>query len=108
MTGKPYSRQLRVGLANSASPLAQGGQRVIAVPASDDNRLPDQNNFDVSLGRRFEVGRVQLNLDVQLFNVLNEDTYDWWEELTVAPNEQYVPGEYVFPRRVMIRLGLEF
>ncbi len=108
MTGKPYSRQLIVGLRNSASPLAQGGQRIIAIPASDDARLPDQNNFDLSLGRRFDVGAVELKLDVQLFNVFNEDTHDWWEELTVARNEEYVPAGYLFPRRVMLRFGLEF
>ena len=108
MTGKPYSRQLRVGLSASASPLAQGGVDVIAIPASDDTRLPDQNNLDLSFGRRFEVGAVELKLDVQLFNVFNEDTYDWWEELTVAPDEEYVPNGYLFPRRAMIRFGIEF
>ncbi len=108
LTGKPYSRQLTVGLENSASPLAQGGQTVIAVPASDDNRLPDQNLVDLSFGRRFDAGRVELKLDLQLFNVFNEDVHDWWEELTVAPDEMYVPDGYVYPRRVMLRLGLEF
>ncbi len=108
MTGRPYNRQLTVGLEKSASPLAQGGQTVIAVPASDDVRLPDQNNLDVSLGRRFDAGRAQLKLDVQLLNVFNEDTHDWWEELTVAPDEQYVPSGYLYPRRVILRLGIEF
>ena len=108
MTGKPFSRQLTVGLRNSASPLAQGGQRVIAVPASDDNRLPDQNNFDVSFGRRFEVGQVELKLDLQVLNVFNEDTHDWWETLQVPADEVYVPSGYLVPRRVMIRFGLQF
>ncbi len=108
MTGKPYSRQLTVGLRNSASPLAQGGQRVIAIPASDDARLPDQNNFDVALGRRFDVGELQLKLDLQVFNVFNEDTFDWWQTLQVPADEVYVPSGYLFPRRVMIRFGLEF
>jgi len=108
MSGKPYSRQLLVGARSSASPLAQGSQRLIAIPASDDTRLPDQNNFDVSLGRRFDVGKVQLKLDVQMFNIFNEDTYDWWQSLQVPPDEEYVPSGYLFPRRVMIRFGLEF
>ncbi len=108
MTGKPYSRQVRIGGRGSPAPLAQGQQRVIAVPASDDARLPDQNNFDLSFGRRFDLGRAQLKLDLQLLNVLNEDTHDWWQELTVGPDEEYVPSGYLFPRRVMIRLGLEF
>ncbi|MCY3933691.1 MAG: TonB-dependent receptor [Acidobacteria bacterium] len=108
MTGKPYNRQLLVGGRASPSPLAQGQQTVIAVPASDDTRLPDQNNFDLSFGRRFDLGRAQLKLDLQLLNVFNEDTYDWWEELTVAPDEEFVPSGYLFPRRVMIRFGFEF
>ena len=88
MTGKPYNRQLRVGLPNSASPLAQGGVRVIAIPASDDTRLPDQNNFDLSFGRRFDVGQVQLKLDLQVLNVFNEDTWDWWDTLQVPADEE--------------------
>ncbi|MCY3972265.1 MAG: TonB-dependent receptor [Acidobacteria bacterium] len=108
MTGKPYNRQLRVGLANSASPLAQGGVNVIAIPASDDTRLPDQNNFDLSFGRRFDVGEVKLKLDLQVLNVFNEDTWDWWDTLQVPTDEEYVASGYLFPRRVMIRFGLEF
>ena len=108
MTGKPYNRQLTVGQANSASPLAQRATRVIAIPASDDTRLPDQNNFDIALGRRFDVGQIQLKLDVQVFNVFNEDTHDWWQDLRVPVDDEYVPSGYLFPRRVMIRFGLEF
>jgi len=108
MTGKPYNRQLTVGLRNSAAPLAQGGVGVIAIPASDDTRLPDQNNLDLSFGRRFDVGQVQLKLDLQVLNVFNEDTWDWWDTLQVPPDEVYVPSGYLFPRRVMIRFGLEF
>lgn len=108
MTGRPYNRQLTVGLRNSASPLAQGGQSVIAIPASDDTRLPDQNNFDLSFGRRFDVGQVQLKLDLQVLNVFNEDTWDGWTTLQVPADEEYVPSDYLFPRRVMIRFGFEF
>jgi len=108
MTGRPYNRQLTVGGRGTTSELAQGGVTVIAIPARDDTRLPDQNNFDLSFGRRFELGRTQLKLDVQLLNVFNEDTHDWWEELTVARDEEYVPDGYLFPRRVMIRFGIEF
>jgi len=108
LSGKPYSRQLLVGARTSQSPLAQGGQRVIAIPASDDDRLPDQNVLDVALGRRFDVGQVQLKLDLQLLNAFNEDSHDWWEELTVAPDETYVASGYIFPRRLMVRLAVEF
>lgn len=108
MTGKPYSRQVAIGGRSSAAPLAQGSQRVIAIPASDDTRLPDQNNLDLSFGRRFDVGQVQLKLDLQVLNVFNEDTWDWWETLRVPADEEYVPSGYLFPRRVMIRFGLEF
>lgn len=108
LTGRPYNRQLRVGLPNSPSPLAQGGVRVIAIPASDDTRLPDQNNLDLSFGRRFDVGQLQLKLDLQVLNVFNEDTYDGWDTLQVPADEVYVPSGYLFPRRVMIRFGLQF
>ena len=108
LTGTPFSRQVRVGTRGSGAVLGQGGVIVIAEPASDDNRLPDQNMLDLSLGRRFEIGAAQLKLDVQLFNVFNEDAHEGWQELLVGPGEEYVPDSFVFPRRVMVRLGLAF
>ena len=108
LDGKPFSRQVRVGSSSSQSPLNQGSQTVIAVPASDDNRLPSQTVFDLAVGRRFEIGPTTLKLDLQMFNVTNEDSYDWLQTLLVPPGSQFVPDGFIFPRRLMLRLRLDF
>ena len=71
-------------------------------------RLPAQSVLDLALGRRFELGRAVLKTDVQLFNVFNEDSHDWWQTLLVPPGDEYVPDGYIFPRRLTVRLGLTF
>ena len=76
---------------------------MIAVPASDETRLPDQNLLDVSLGRGFKAGRTEIRLDVQLFNVFNNDAHDGWETLEVAPGDEFYPDHFVLPRRWMLR-----
>jgi hypothetical protein len=106
--GKPFSRQVQVGSSASASPLNQGNQGVIAIPASDDNRLPDQNVLDLALGRVFQAGPTDLQLDLQLFNVFNEDAHDWWQTLVVPPGDQFEPSGYITPRRLMVRLGISY
>ncbi len=108
LDGKPFSRQVRAGAGSSNSPLAQGAQTVIAIPASSDDRLPSQSPLDLALGRRFDLGRSELKLDVQVLNVFNEDSHDWWQSLIVPAGSQFVPDGYVFPRRVMVRLRLDF
>ncbi len=81
---------------------------MIAIPASSANRLPDQNVLDLALGRRFGLGPTQLKLDVQLFNIFNEDAHDWWQTLEVSPGDQFLEDGVIAPRRVMLRISLEF
>ena len=47
---------------------------------NDDQRLPSQAILDLGLGRKFPVGdRVSLNIDLQLFNLFNEDANEFWD-----------------------------
>ncbi len=108
LDGKPFNRQFRAGAASSATPLEQGAQGVIVIPASSDNTLPAQSVLDLALGRRFELGSAVLKTDLQLFNVFNEDSHDWWEDLQLPVDGEYIPDGYIFPRRLMVRLGLSF
>jgi hypothetical protein len=107
LDGKPFATHVTAGSSASASPLNQGGVSVIALPASDD-RLPDQNVLDLGLGRPFDLGAVEIKLDIQLLNALNEDSHDWWQSLNVRPDETFVPSGYITPRRFMVRLGVRF
>ncbi len=108
LSGKPFNRQVRVGSSVSASPLNQGNQRIIAIPASSANRLPDQNVLDLALGRRFEIGATELKFDLQLLNAFNADPHDGWQTLIVPQGSRFVPDDYIAPRRWMLRLGLSF
>jgi hypothetical protein len=108
LSGKPYNRQVTAGVLSSQFPLEQGGQTVIAVPASEDTRFPDQNVLDLSLGRTFKAGPTAIQIDLQLFNVFNNEAHDSWETLIVAPGDTYYPRAYVLPRRIGLRFGISF
>jgi len=64
--------------------------------------------LDLSLGRSFPVGQVTIQLDLQFFNVLNNDAHDSWQTLVVAPGDVYYPRAYVLPRRLGLHLGVQF
>lgn len=101
-SGRPFSRQQRV-------PLAQGLTEFIVEPASDDNRLPSTALVDLGVGKRFQLSSgVELKLDAQVFNLLNDDSPQYWESLVVGPGGRFTGSDFVLPRRVMLRLGLEF
>ena len=42
------------------------------------------------------------NVDLQLYNLLNEDAWDYWETLSIQEGEQFVPDAawYILPRRL--------
>jgi len=108
LSGKPYNRQVTAGVFSSQFALNQGGQTVIAVPASEDTRFPDQNVLDLSIGRGFEAGPTTITIDLQFFNVFDNDAHDSWQTLIVAPGDSYYPRAYVLPRRLGLRLGVRF
>ncbi len=106
--GKPYNRQLSVGGFGSGAPLNQGSQTVIAIPAETSTAMPDQNVLDGSLARDFDLGAVDLTVNLKLFNAFNEDSHDWWQTLNVPPGSRYVPSGYIRPRRLMVQVRLDF
>ncbi len=102
-SGRPYSRLARV------TDLEQGGVGIVIEPASDDTRLPSVMLLDVGLGKRFSLGSdVELKVDLQIFNLLNDDSNQFWEDLNLGPNEVLVASDFVYPRRAMVRLGVDF
>jgi len=79
-----------------------------AVPASDDTTFDDQNVLDLSLGRSFGAGPTEIRIDLQLFNVFNNDAHDSWQTLILRPGDEYYPSAYVLPRRLGLRFGISF
>jgi hypothetical protein len=108
LSGKPYNLQVTAGRPSTQFPLEQLGQTVIAVPASDDTTFPDQNVLDLSLGRSFGAGPTEIRIDLQLFNVFNNEAHDSWQTLILRPGDEYYPSAYVLPRRLGVRFGVTF
>lgn len=108
LDGKPYNRQMSVGGLGSQTPLNQGSVTVIAIPATSDVTRPSQTVFDFSLARPFTLGPTVLTVRLDLLNAFNEDSFDWWETLNVPPGDEYVPSGFIWPRRLMINLAVDF
>jgi hypothetical protein len=108
LSGKPYNRQVTAGSFSSRFPLNQGGQTVIAVPASEDTTFSNQNVLDLSFGRVFKAGPTEIKIDLQFFNVFNSAAHDSWQTLIVAPGDSYYPRAYVLPRRLGLHFGISF
>lgn len=101
-SGRPYATIDRVRLG-------QGSTFFIIDPASNDRRLPATTLLDLGLSKRIALRNdVELELGVDVFNVLNEDANTYWESLWVGPGESYVASDWVWPRRAMVRVGLDF
>ena len=101
-SGRPYNRQGRARLD-------QGSTWVILEPNSDENRLPSTTMVDVGFGKRWSLGKeMVLKTDIQVLNLLNDDSHQFWETQRLLPGETYVKDDYLYPRRAMIRIGLEF
>ena len=108
-SGRAYNRQIRVG------GLGQGTSRVIMDPAGSDSsafgklRYPAEKRVDLSLSKRFDLGsNFQFKVDAQVFNLLNEGTHTLNESLILQPGDTFLPADFVWPRRLMLRLGFQF
>ena len=104
--GRPYARRARA----PSGLLEQGTfySGFIVVPANDDQRLPSQTILDLGLGRKFPVGdQVSLNIDLQLFNVFSEDANAFWDSSDYARGTLNATNR-ILPRRLMVKLGLNF
>ena len=104
-TGRPYDRYAFV-----QEPSTWWRQtRVIAEPASYDQRYPDQFLWDLSIGKHFDLGKgTNLSVDLQMLNILNDDAVEGWRSREFNPDEKPVPSLWVLPRRAELRLRFEF
>ena len=99
--GRPYSR--RYQLPTSGNPAA------VVAPAGDPRRHGFQYLWDLGFGKRFGLGGgVAIQADLKLLNVLNSTPTDWFETTLLAEGDDFIPNWWVKPRRLMLRLGIEF
>ena len=106
-SGKPYSRQIR-------GPGALVGQQpqnfIVELAGSRDGlRHPTIWMLDLRLGKRINIGDLQLKLDAYFYNTLNSTASIWNSSLRLeTPGEQFIPSSWVEPRRLMLLAGLVF
>jgi outer membrane receptor protein involved in Fe transport len=98
-SGRPYFTQVRAPHGTNA-----GRQDYFT---SEQFRHPFQSLIDFSIGKRFPVGEGEFKVDLQFFNLLNDDATDFFETTILAPGEELYPTAWVKPRRLMLRLGYE-
>ena len=80
-------------------------------PAGAPGRLDFQTLIDFSIGKRWQLpGRVVLKTDLQFFNILNSTAVidGFFEDEYPDELGQWVSTEWVRPRRLMLRIGLEY
>ncbi len=62
--------------------------------------------MDFGIGKRIKVGDAgELKIDLQFFNLLNNDATDWFETVILDAGETLRPNYWVKPRRLMLRVG---
>ena len=105
-SGKPFSRQVR-----AAGVTTQPAQNFIVENAGSREGLrhPTLWVADVRLGKRFDLGDVQLKLDAYVYNALNSTASIGHASLRLEdPGEQFIPSSWVEPRRLMLLAGFVF
>ena len=100
--GRPYSRQIRGDYGTTA------GRQDYFV-ADYNLRHGFQNLVDFSIGKDWNFpGGGRLKTDLQFFNLLNNTATDWFETLILDEGESFIPNYWIKPRRLMLRVGVEF
>ena len=78
-------------------------------PNSDERRLPSTFMVDLGFGKRWKLGEeLVLKTDLQVLNLLNEDEHQFWETQRLDAGDTFVKDDYLYPRRLMLRVGIEF
>jgi hypothetical protein len=104
-SGRPFNRQIQV------FGLGQGRSRVIMEPSGSRPGLRRTTNksIDIMLGKRLNLGRATLKLDGTLYNLTNADNELFFHTLVLqSPEDDFEPSSWRLPRRLMIRLGIDF
>jgi hypothetical protein len=108
-TGRPYDRYKWVNVNPPEYAPTHYWAQIIAEPASNSQRYPDQFLWDFSIGKHFSLGKgTNLNIDLKILNILNDDSPEWWRTQEISAGEDPIPGEWVLPRRAELRLRFEF
>ena len=107
-TGRPEKTARRVGVPS-------GGNTIfISVPYSNENRMDSQAVLDLSFGKTFALSDWgDFSILLQLLNVTNEDAVTYYQQDVppsgiLPPGNDFTPSDWVYPRRLTLRLKLAF
>jgi outer membrane receptor protein involved in Fe transport len=102
-TGKAHNRQIRVGN------LGQGTVSVIMEPGGA-YRFSSVRNVDVLIGKRIRLaGSAALRLEGWILNLLNDDQELSYADLRLqTPEARFTADTWVEPRRLQLRVGIQF
>ncbi|PWT88879.1 MAG: hypothetical protein C5B54_09865 [Acidobacteria bacterium] len=104
-SGRPYARQVRAG----GDGLLNQDAIIYTSEPRGNLRFSPIEMVDLSVAREFKIsGEWRLRLEGDIFNLLNSDQELFWTTQTLAPGEQFVPDTWVKPRRLQIRVALQF
>ena len=104
-SGRPFNQQTRPtpGVVDQPRPW------FIVLENSDERRLPSTLMVDLGFGKRWKIGEeFVLKTDLQVLNLLNEDEHQFWETQRLDAGDTFVKDDYLYPRRLMLRVGIEF
>ena len=86
-----------------------GSTTFVSVPNTDSNRMDSQAVLDLSFSYRLALSDWgDFSILLQALNVTNEDATTYYESITLPPGSDYYPVEWVYPRRLTLRLKLAF
>ncbi len=102
-SGRAHNRQVRV------SGLGQGPKAVIMEPGGSFRYSPIES-VDLSFGKRIRLGdQLQLRLEAWVFNLLNSDQeIDFADLQPQTSRTAFTPDQWVKPRLMQLRVGLQF
>jgi len=102
-SGRPYSRQIEAFEPRHPP-------SIVIMEPSGSLRHSMIQNIDLSFGKRIPIGnRFQLRLDGEILNLLNSDQELEFASLVLQdPSWTFEPVAWVQPRRLQVRIGLQF
>jgi outer membrane receptor protein involved in Fe transport len=102
-SGRPEKIARRVNAPTGSS------TTFISVPNSDANRMDSQTVLDLSISKRFALGDWgDFNILLQALNVTNENAPTYYNSNILPPGTDYYATDWVYPRRLTLRLKLAF
>jgi hypothetical protein len=96
-------------IARRVSAPSGGNTTFVSVPNSDANRTDSQTVLDLSFSYRISLSDWgDFNILLQALNITNENATTYYDSNILPPGTDYYATDWVYPRRLTVRLKLSF